>query len=874
MFATILVLAWTRGAPAQTPCEDALREAAKSYELGLFEDVAPKLSPCLATPTSRSVAITVHSLLARAYVSNEEPEKARKEISTLLRLQSNYEAEAGSSARFVALLTKVRAEEQTTQVASVSKTNESLREAPATVVVVTGEEIQRRGYLDLEELLYDLPGFDVSRTNGQIYSTVYQRGYRSVLNDRLMFLVDGVEQSELSTNILYLSRQYPLSNIDRVEVVYGPASTMYGANAYTGVISIVTKDAEAIVEENKAFGVVGRVTGAEREHFIDVTAAGKDRSGTVAWSVAANVQQSTEPDLSRYDLWDYSYKNFDYKRSLHLTGLPFERAALCSTPSPYIQCSASGIDLTDAGESLVRSLDARVAQDQNVGFHDTAKNWSFNGKLRLSNLTLGLQSWRSQEGIGSYLRAATIGGSSDWTPRGSAFYVKYSLPLERMKLNVFTRYLVSSQERAASEYDYLHNYAIGYLNLFSLVAPCQTFFDPKPITCAPATPWVETVHFASLSSQLRSEINATFETSEKWSAVAGLDMAKSSIQTTWTQAPAGPGALTNPGVPNPEHVEHTDLGLYAQGTYKLRPSLKLVLAGRVSRNEINNKPGARGYGTLFTPRAAVIYSPPRTSVVLKAIYSEAFKDPTDFQKFGTVHFINDFPSLGLKPETVKNFELSAGWEPRRGTSVEAAAYEAHYANIVALEGVSDCTGIVACLRYANRDRVLVRGAQLTGRHRQGRADLWANYTWTTSNLTNAQDPFGGPLFDAAGNLLKSVRVADIAPYTASAGAEVEWSERWQSAIGVHHSGARPTGPGTTQANSSLTRVDGYTAAQVAVTYFHPRSNMSLQLIVENLFDRLYFAPGTEPFYGAPAVPYAGRTVSLRLSYGRSAIHSH
>jgi outer membrane receptor protein involved in Fe transport len=869
--AGLLMLAVPFTAHGQSACDDALREAQKSYDLGLFEDVPGQLGPCLGAPMSRRTAVQVHSLLARAYLNSDEPAKARKEVSAILRLDSTFEA--GVSSQFAALVSQVRREELTTQVASVSKTNESLREAPATVVVVTGDEIQRRGYLDLEQLLYDVPGFDISRSNEAIYSYIYQRGYRSPLNDRLIFLVDGVEQNELSTNILYLSRQFPLSNIDRVEVVYGPASTMYGANAYTGVISIITKDPEALVEEKKAFALTGRVTTGERAHFADITAAGKDRSGTVAWSVAANLQQSTERNLSGREYWDYGYNDIDYRSAMHLTGMPEERAALCATPSPYIRCSDAGIDLTDAGEALVRRLDAALIPAAGVGFHDTAKNWSINAKLRLANLTIGLQSWRSQEGIGSATRAALIGGSSDWTPRGSALYLKYSLPLERMKVNVFTRYLLSSQERATSEFDYLHNYASGFLSLWSLVPPCQAPLDPVPVQCAPATPWVEEVHFASLSSQLRSEINATFETSEKWSGVAGVELAKSSIQTTYAQFPSGPGALSTPGIPSPEHVEHTDVGLYAQGAYKLRPALKLVLAGRLSRNEINNKPGARGFGTLFTPRAALIYSPPRTGVVLKAIYSEAFKDPTDSQKFGTVRFINEFPSLGLKLETVKNVELSAGWEPSRGTALEATLYDARYSNVVSFEAVPDCTAFFGCLRYANRDSIRVRGAQLTARRRQGRADLWANYTWTDSKQTNPKDPFGAPLVDDSGNVVKSLRTADIASHNASAGVDVEWSERLRGAVGLHHSGVRPTGPGTTQPDSPLSRVDAYTTAQVAVTYFHPRSNVSLQLGIQNLFDRVYYAPSVQPVFGAPRVPYGGRSIYLRLLYGRLPEHS-
>jgi hypothetical protein len=139
LFASMLLLAWASAASAQTACEDALRDAEKSYELGLFEDVPTKLSPCLGTPTSRAVAIHVHSLLARAYLNNDEPEKARKEVSTLLRLDSTFEA--GPLPRFSALVAQVRREELTTQVASVSKTNESLREAPATVMVVNAAAI-------------------------------------------------------------------------------------------------------------------------------------------------------------------------------------------------------------------------------------------------------------------------------------------------------------------------------------------------------------------------------------------------------------------------------------------------------------------------------------------------------------------------------------------------------------------------------------------------------------------------------------------------------------------------------------------------------------------------------------------------------------
>src|SRR4051794_29783109 len=337
--ASFLLLA-TSASAQSLPChEDALQRANKSYEAGRFDEVAILVSPCLEARLPRARIIEFRALLAKAALQSDEVDTARKEVSAILRLDSTFEG--GQPPRFAALVAQVKREEQTTQVASVSKTNESLREAPATVVVITADEIQRRGYLDLEQLLHELPGFDISRLNGKIYSNIYQRGYRSAANDRLLLLVDGVEQNELSSNTLYLSRQYPLTNIDRVEVIYGPASTMYGANAYTGVISIITKEPENLISEGKQFGMTSQVTsGGYGSRSGDVTLAGKDGGGTIAWSLAANYQESKERDLSGFADWDYTYQNFDYASKLKLTSVLAETFFKnCAQPSAYFQCS-------------------------------------------------------------------------------------------------------------------------------------------------------------------------------------------------------------------------------------------------------------------------------------------------------------------------------------------------------------------------------------------------------------------------------------------------------------------------------------------------------------------------------------------------------
>ncbi|MEA2344934.1 MAG: outer rane receptor for ferrienterochelin and colicin [Thermoanaerobaculia bacterium] len=837
LFATIaaFVLVLTLLAPAegwaQNSCEDALRQAQKSYDLGLFEDVRPQLAPCLTGATSRRVAIEVHALIARAELNNDEPDNARKEISTILALDPAFDA--GSPTRFAELVARVRRDDLTTQVASVSKTSESLREAPATVMIVTSDEIQRRGYLDLEQLLGDLPGFDVTRGNGSTYSWIDQRGYVSINNDRLIFLVDGVEQGDLSDNTVYVSRQYPLSNIERVEIIYGPASTMYGANAYTGVISIITKQAEALVTERNSFGLRGQTTAGASWRMVDMTGAGRNRDGTLAWSLAASVQSSREPDLSKLPAWDYTYKNIDYKRGLALSGTKAERDALCGK-SPYIECSDSGVTLTSAGESLVRGLDAALASDNHLGFDDRAKNWGINGMVRFSGLTVGLQAWRSQEGAGTDLPAKSLGGNTEWTPRFTSFYLKYAVPLDRFKVNIFSRFLQTSVEQSHSHYTYLHDYANGYLNLFSLVAPCQNPYDTKPVDCAPARPWVEDVRYGLLSAQFRNEINVAYDAPGKWTGVAGVELAKSSIQSTFSQDTTGPGQpFANPSI-TPAQIEHTDAAVFAQASYKPRPSLKLLLAGRLTHNEINNQPGVSGYGTLFTPRAAVVYSAFANALTLKAIYAEAFKDPTDHQKFNAA-------ANALRPETVRNIELSAAWQPSKDFSIEAAAYHSKYSDVV------DC--VSGCDFFENAGAVDVRGEQATGRYRRGRYELSGNYTQTRSFDISSLD-------DENGNPIPKHRIAYIAPYRANARADIDWTDRVRTSVRAHYVAAR---------TSDSVTVGAYATADAVFGYRLKSGNTALQVILQNISGRAYFAPS--PVGG---VPQKGRALYLRLIYGGAA----
>lgn len=127
------------------------------------------------------------------------------------------------------------------EIVTASNVSEKLNKAPATIIVITEQDIQDRGYMEMYDILQDLPGFDLSRAFGDDNYYLYARGYRKETSDQMLLMVDGIIMNHLFNNNMNAFLQYPMYNIKQVEVVYGPASAVYGPNAFAGVINVITK---------------------------------------------------------------------------------------------------------------------------------------------------------------------------------------------------------------------------------------------------------------------------------------------------------------------------------------------------------------------------------------------------------------------------------------------------------------------------------------------------------------------------------------------------------------------------------------------------------------------------------------------------------
>jgi iron complex outermembrane receptor protein len=127
------------------------------------------------------------------------------------------------------------------RVTTAARTPQALIDTPASVYVITAEDIRRSGVTSIPEALRLAPGVEVARNSSSSW-TISIRGFSSDLSNKLLVLIDGRSvYSPLFAGVFWDVQDTLLEDIDRIEVVAGPGGTLWGANAVNGVINIITK---------------------------------------------------------------------------------------------------------------------------------------------------------------------------------------------------------------------------------------------------------------------------------------------------------------------------------------------------------------------------------------------------------------------------------------------------------------------------------------------------------------------------------------------------------------------------------------------------------------------------------------------------------
>ncbi|MDH4249731.1 MAG: TonB-dependent receptor, partial [Nitrospira sp.] len=126
---------------------------------------------------------------------------------------------------------------------SAAKYEQKVNEAPASVTIITADQIRKYGYRTFSQVLQSVPG--LFTTNDRNYEYLGFRGFNRPgdYNSRILLLIDGHRLNDAVYDQAPIGTDSPIDVdlIDRVEIVRGPSSSLYGTNAFFGVINVITK---------------------------------------------------------------------------------------------------------------------------------------------------------------------------------------------------------------------------------------------------------------------------------------------------------------------------------------------------------------------------------------------------------------------------------------------------------------------------------------------------------------------------------------------------------------------------------------------------------------------------------------------------------
>lgn len=134
-------------------------------------------------------------------------------------------------------------EEEVVSIATGSE--KQVHRAPSVATVITAQEIRESGARTLDQVLEQVPGLHVAPSNFSRLDSVYSvRGIHTSFNPQVLVLMNGVPFPHLYSGGRPVTFSLPVENIARVEVIRGPGSAVYGADAFAGVVNIITKGPE------------------------------------------------------------------------------------------------------------------------------------------------------------------------------------------------------------------------------------------------------------------------------------------------------------------------------------------------------------------------------------------------------------------------------------------------------------------------------------------------------------------------------------------------------------------------------------------------------------------------------------------------------
>ena len=213
-------------------------QAESDYQIGRIDQARDALLQNLSSFSGNLRQNALH-LIALSYLARFDIQQTEQYASLMLEENPYYSPSTADPAEFVDIVNNIKAG-MTATITTASSQAESLAEVPVPTTLITTEMIQNSGARNLQEVLAAyVPGMNIIDCNDDI--NIAMHGIYSNGQEKILIMLNGHRLNNFATNSASPDFSMSLEKVKQIEVLRGPASSLYGGVALTAVVNIITK---------------------------------------------------------------------------------------------------------------------------------------------------------------------------------------------------------------------------------------------------------------------------------------------------------------------------------------------------------------------------------------------------------------------------------------------------------------------------------------------------------------------------------------------------------------------------------------------------------------------------------------------------------
>ena len=263
LYLIILFFAITMTSVAQTEDERyraIYDQAEQDYSIGRIDDARRTLTANMNN-FPLSLRLSAYRLLSLCELTLDNTDAAERCVQLMLDINPYYSTTLSDPQRFIDMVESLKAG-RTATITTASSQAESLNEVPVPTTLITREMIQDCGARNLQEVLVTyVPGMNIVDGNDDI--NIAMRGIYSNGQEKILIMLNGHRLNSFATNIAAPDFSMSLDKVRQIEVLRGPASSLYGGVSLTAVVNVITLPGAEVdgIEARVGAGNYGQIMG-------------------------------------------------------------------------------------------------------------------------------------------------------------------------------------------------------------------------------------------------------------------------------------------------------------------------------------------------------------------------------------------------------------------------------------------------------------------------------------------------------------------------------------------------------------------------------------------------------------------------------------